>query len=125
MELSDLVGIHKLSGVDFEDTKIKNCFKELKDALMMRFKLDNKVYVATEDPEDGYRSCMKEIIISKDKIKNKFKPIDVLGIYKKNEDKDILKLISIKTGKTIIEVGTDYSDSYYPYFVANFKPENI
>lgn len=124
MELSDLVGIHKLSGVDFENVKIEK-YDYFEDAQMMRFKLDNKVYVATEDPNDGYRSCMKEIILSKDKIKNKFKPIDVLGIYKKNEDKDILKLISIKTGKTIIEVGTDYSDSYYPYFVANFKPENI
>jgi hypothetical protein len=126
MELKDLVGIHKLSGVDFENIEIEKygCFE---DAQMMRFRLDNIIYVITEDPSDGYRSSMKDIIISKDKIKNKFKSIDVLGIYEEGKygDLDILKLVSTKTGGTIIEVGTDHSDSYYPCFIANFKPENI
>ena len=123
MELKDLVGMHKLSGVDFENVKIDK-YGNFEDAQMMRFKLDNIIYVATEDPSDGYRSSMRDIIVSKDKIKNKFKSIEVVGIYD-DDDNDILKLVNVKNGKTIVTVGTDHSDSYYPYFIANFNPENI
>ena len=43
-----------------------------------------------------------------------------VSVYKKT---DILELIDVVTGKLVLEVGTDYSDDYYPSFVANFNPE--
>ncbi len=123
MELKELVGKHKLYGVDFETFETK-----YGDAQLIRFKLGRNIYVATENPEDGYRSCMAEITISKDKMKNTFKPQRVIArcwAQNKYNEADMLELISVKTGKIVLEVGTDNSDDYYPSFVASFTPENF
>ena len=31
----------------------------------------------------------------------------------------------IETGKTILEIGTDYTDSYYPMAICHYYPENM
>jgi hypothetical protein len=36
-----------------------------------------------------------------------------------------LHLIDVETGGVVLEVGTSYSDSYYPSCVMNFNPENL
>ena len=36
-----------------------------------------------------------------------------------------LELLDCKTGKTVLEVGTENTDDYYPCFVANWSPENM
>lgn len=129
MELKDLVGKHILDAVDFSSEKNKDEDRSFENCSVMRFRLDGVVYVVTEDPEDGYRSSMKEIKISNDVIMNIFTPIEVIGQYIiKSEDDpcredDILKLVDIKTLETVIEVGTKNIDDYYPYFIANFTPE--
>ena len=128
MELKDLIGRHMLDAVDFDSEKIRMWGDVYEDCEVMRFRLDGKVYTAIEDPEDGYRSSMSELTVSDDLMKNSFAPVEVLGRVKgSNGDDDILELLNVTTGKVIIEVGTDYSDDYYPSpsFVANFQPENI
>ncbi len=117
MNLMDLIGLKELTGVDF-DTESTN------DAQTIYFVLDGKTYAASEDPVDGYRSCMKDIIESKYKVKNKFRPCRVLGTMR-DGGCDILDFIDVKTGKVVLSVGTDDADDYYPCWVARFTPENM
>jgi hypothetical protein len=43
----------------------------------------------------------------------------------KYEEHDILDLIDVVTGKVVLSVGTGNTDDYYPYWVAEFTPENM
>lgn len=114
-QLEDLLGGHKLSGVDFSQDK---------DAAAMHFVLDGKTYSAVEDPDDGYRSMLGTLIESQLPVKNKFPACNVVGTWKADGD-ELVVLLDCKTGKPVLEVGTDYSDDYYPCFIANFVPENM
>jgi hypothetical protein len=118
MELNNLVGKHYLMGVDFENTNVG-----YNDAQQINFVLDGKTYSATEDPEDGYRSCMKMILECQTAVKNLFYPVEVVGSM--DEKGEIIEFRSVKSGQIILRVGTDCSDNYYPWFVAQFTPENI
>lgn len=127
MELKDLVGQHKLTGV-FIGTKKINHYGRQEDVLFITFILDGITYTATEDPDDGYRSAMKNIIISNEKVSNIFPPIEVLAMMEEDRSGrkyDVLKLINIVTGKTILAVGTKDIDDYYPSYVSEWMPENI
>lgn len=114
--LGDLIGEHRLDAVD---RFIEGNFD---DAAAIRFRLDGVVYTAFEDPEDGYRSSMKELCVSSDKMVNVFEPVDVVGVMNSEE---VLTLIDVKTKKVVLEVGTADIDDYYPSFVAAFFPENM
>lgn len=128
MELKDLVGEHLLDAVDFSDEKVKTWGDEYEACQVMRFRLDGKCYTATEDPSDGYRSSMRELAVSDDaEMKNVFEPLKVVGRHRTKreygDEDDVLELIDVVTGKTVIEVGTCSVDDYYPGFVASFHPE--
>lgn len=127
MELKDLVGEHMLDAVDFSNEQVKTWGEHFEACQVMRFRLDGKVYTATEDPSDGYRSSMNEITVGDWPMTNVFQPVRVVGrhrtVYEYGGSSDVLELIDVGTGKTVIEVGTDNDDDYYPSFVANFQPE--
>jgi len=124
MELKDLVGLKKLDSVDFS-TEVGGYYPD-EECTVCRFRLDGVLYAAYEDPEDGYRSCMKELVIVKNNLsKNIFDPIDVMCRYNNGTEyyeSDILEIVDIVTGKIILEVGTDHYEDYYPLFVARFDP---
>ena len=131
MELKDLVGEHLIDAVDFSKRKVKTWGHEREDAQAIRFRLDGIVYMAIEDPTDGYRSHMKDLAVSrKEKMRNTFPPVRVIGRYREqggpdreNEGADILELVDAVTGGIVLEVGTENTEDYYPYFVASFHPE--
>ena len=127
VELVSLVGEHLLDAVDFSNEQVKTWGDEFEPCQVMRFRLNGKCYTATEDPDDGYRSSMKDLVVSDCvEMKNVFAPVRVIGRHRTAGSygaEDVLELIDAKTGKTVIEVGTDNSDDYYPGFVANFNPE--
>lgn len=130
MELKDLVGEHLLTGVDFCTQQIKqyDWSDDLEDCQVVRFCLDDVVYVATEDPSDGYRSYLGQLIIDNtNTMSNQFLAQRVVGVHrvKGNYDTvdDILELIDVVTGEVVLEVGTDNCDDYYPSFVSSFHPE--
>lgn len=129
MELKDLIGLHKLSGVDITNQQVKSEYGSgFEDCQCISFCLDGKVYTAIEDPGDGYRSSMREIKISDIELKNKFPAVKVMGVMKPDDNyakNETLQLLNIKTGQVILEVGKDNTDDYYPYFVSNFTPENM
>lgn len=124
-----------LDAVDFQ-TAPENQYDP--DANVMRFRLNGVTYVASEDPEDGYRSSMREIVIEEKPEKlNSFPGILVHTHYCETRSQllgerrggdgecDILQIIDTVSGKVIVEVGTDRTDDYYPYFVGAFDPKNI
>lgn len=132
IEMKSLAGKHLLSGVDEENRKIEH-YGGLEDCQCINFVLDGVTYTAIEDSSDGYRSTLDGIMVSQEKVKNDFLPVEVLVVYREkgdsewstNNDCEILDFFDTKNGKKIMEIGTDNSDDYYPSFVANWQPENL
>ena len=120
MELKDFVGKHMLSGVDMGREG---------DANYIVFRLDERAYMAIEDPEDGYRSHMNAIYEYENyKFKNTFEPQEVLCSYDdggNNGRNDIIDFRDMKNGKVVLSVGTENTDDWYPSFVASWIPENL
>lgn len=128
MELKELIGEHMLDAVDFSHEQMKIWGERFEDCQVMRFRLNGKVYVAVEDPDDGYRSHMNDITVSEDAtMKNAFEPVSVIGRHREKGIygyvDDVLELIDVVTGQIVLEVGTENTNDYYPYFVASFHPE--
>ena len=129
VDFEELLGEHELSGCDFDSTNLseKHGYR-MSDSQVMRFRLDGKVYVAVEDPEDGYRSCMDSLLRTEDEIKNTFPPCAVIGRRRKNTEYEIMdavELVNALTLKVVLVVGTGNSEDYYPYFLAEFNPEEL
>lgn len=61
MTLSDLIGKHHLSGVDFGTIPADLDRYIYEDSETMTFVLDGRAYCIVEDPSDGYRSSMRDI----------------------------------------------------------------
>jgi hypothetical protein len=119
MELKDLVWPKKLDAVDFCDE-----WGVFGDSRIIKFRLNGILYCAVEDENDGYRSAMKEIsILDSAYIRNIFPPIDVVCIYSDDKDLDLLTIFDAETEEIVLEVGTNYVDDWYPYFVSSFFPE--
>ena len=126
MELKDLVGEHFLDGVDFSNEQIKTWGDQFENCQVMRFRLDGIVYTAIEDPSDGYRSSMRDIEAGAVPINNTFQAVRVVARHREKSrygTDDVLELIDVGTGQTVIEVGTSDIDDYYPGFVAFFNPK--
>lgn len=130
-ELKDLVGLHMLDAVDFETISVPEWegADTFEDASTCRFRLGGVVWAAVEDPSDGYRSSMRELRLLNDApMVNAFPPVQVLAVHRAKrgwDAADVLELIDTKTGQTVLEVGTDNTDDYYPSFVADFRPEAL
>lgn len=123
-ELADLVGTHVLDAVDFSQEHVGSA-GYIEDAESMRFRLDGVVYVAVEDPNDGYRSCLDKIFVGEGPMHNEFQPHKVVCNMRDTHGEDILDIVDATTGKIVISVGTDGTDDYYPGFVSIFNPENL
>jgi hypothetical protein len=130
VELDSLIGEHVLDAVDMSTEKVKSWGDHFEDAEVIRFRLDGVVYTAVEDPDDGYRSSMSRLFVSpNDEMRNVFPPTRVLARKKDGGEyggvNDTLQMIDLATGKVVLEVGTDNTDDYYPWFVAYFEPRHL
>jgi hypothetical protein len=125
MEFKDLVGEHFLSGVDTAREKINNHPGFPKHRDVVRFVIDNKTYKVIEDADDDYRSYYDEIEVADEKITNNFPPQKVICKIKDAKNCYIMQLVDAITNKTVLEVGTDYEDGWYPYCVFDWYPENL
>lgn len=108
-ELEDLLGDHKLSGIGPEN-------EQYDGTRALSFILDGEVITAIEDENDDYRSSLGRLIVGGlgAKIKE-FKAIDVTGVSRGGS---IVDIVDQNTLRTILSIGTDDSDDYYPSFVA-------
>lgn len=132
VEFKSLVGEHVLDAVDRSNETIKHEFYGSEQCEVIRFRLDGVVYVAMEDPEDGYRSCMRDLVTEESEMKNVFPPVRVMVRHRTDathsgwpQVDDVLEFICIENGKEILTVGTENTDDYYPSFVGDFRPENM
>lgn len=117
IKLEDLCGERLLSGVDTLPESNHYCE-------VINFTLDGKTYTAKQDECDGYRSCMEYVRESDSATTNPFPPVRVIGRMMAGNN-DALELMDATTGKIVLRVGTENTDDYYPYWVANFFPENM
>jgi hypothetical protein len=124
MELKDLIGEHKLSGVDVTSESV-NAYS--RDGDVVRFVLNGKTYKSIEDPDDGYRSYLSEIEVTDEKVTNNFPPQSVVGVMKPagSYDSDVIQFIDAVTGKVVLEVGTENVNDYYPCAIIYWSPENL
>ena len=149
MELIDLVGKHKLFGVDYILNLTTGIYTVIsKDGKLctqcVNIRLDNITYTIVEDPMDGYRSSMEKIIITDNPVINNFDPINVIckhvGVsarqfindpkyrnYFYNHLQNILEIYDESNNNLILRVGTkaDLYWDYYPLFLYEWIPENM
>lgn len=121
--LESLVGKHTLSGVDMFDVPPGK--DDYESANAIRFTLDGVTYVAVEDPDDGYRSMLDRVELSDTPTTNAFPGCLVLASMDADTNNDTLELRDVKNGKVVLRVGTDQAHDYYPWFVAEWTPENM
>ena len=129
MELSNFLGEHVLTGCQFGTSTITYPW-ETTDANTLDFILDGRTLSVVEDPEDGWRSSMGEIMVGRSGlvITNTFPPCRVLGVFRSDSDysvNDVVDFYDQITGKIVMSIGTENTDDYYPCFVACFNPENM
>lgn len=128
MELFELIGEHILSGIEEGKTEIETWRNHYETAYYVKFTLDGKTYSAIEDPDDGYRSYMGELKEETEECEIKLPNIEVECRMKPDDENgsyDVLIFKDIKSKNDILEIGTDYSEDYYPCCVLGYYPEKM
>lgn len=123
-KLKEFTGIHILTGCQYGTMPKKD--DQESDPNTLDFILDGRVFSVVENPDDGYRSMMDEIIENRlgVQIKNTFVPCEVAGVFRKG-DVEIIDFYDTTTGRIVMSIGTEKTDVYYPCFVGVFHPENM
>lgn len=129
MELKDLCGKHILQGIELGTTTVSDWCGE-KTAQYVQFTLDGVTYVAIENPSDGYRSYCRKLAIIDNPCEISLPNIDVICLHRANgvgyySKSDILEFVDCNNGKTILLVGTNNTDDYYPVCTFEYTPENM
>lgn len=116
--------LNELTGQEFDFYGVDNC----------RFKLDNVIYEALEDENDGYRSSLGSVALYEDPLLTFLKHNDdiffnvplakvTIGITDEG-DMDGHEFVD-DTGHTWLIVGTSHSDDWYPCFIFSYRPKEI
>jgi hypothetical protein len=121
MELIDLVGRHKLTGVEFGQEQ----YGYSDDSEYIMFILDGVTYLAKEDPDDGYGSYMGELEVTDKIIKNKFDEVEVFCMMREEYASEVLEIYDTNNDRLILAVGTENTDDWYPWFECKYYPENM
>lgn len=128
VDFSTLLGTHVLDTAAVESTVAGHP----DSASHFSFGMGGRVYTATEDPSDGYRSYCEKIVVSDDKtlLKGAAPLGRVVHVTQEIPDKyrncDILVFTDAETGHVWMRLGTDNTDDYYPFcvFEWNAMPKN-
>lgn len=123
-------GMHKLSGVSHIKVEDEH-WGNREDGILLT--IDGENYIAVTDPDDGYRSYGAFYRDDKNIQKVTFPEQDVIVDYHQvrtvNEDGydvDYDELVIYNTdGQSILRIGTDHSDCYYPCAIFRYNPENL
>lgn len=99
---------------------------------MNEFKLNSLVWEAIEDESDGYRSYLQSIEKTNSTAIFFPSPLDVIKVVsterevrengKSFNDFEGYLLSSVSDDHVWLRIGTNCSDSYYPYFVFDYTP---
>lgn len=122
--LESLCGVHLLQGFELTEQNIERYgYSEKCD--VVKFMLDGITYIATEDPDDGWRSFCEEIKVSSEKPKYSIPNCEVLCTMKPSSSHDVLVGTDTHTGLIVFEIGTMYVDDWYPCCHFEYHPENM
>lgn len=130
MKLKDLVGRRVLSGIEVGSVyrEIYGCTEYCN---FIKFTLDGVTYMGVENPEDGYRSYMEELVVCEgDESECSTKLPDIVVDCSMRPDDwydkhDVLLFTDVISKKQILAIGTAYIDDYYPCCTLDYNPENM
>lgn len=93
-----------------------------------RFKLNEIVYQALEDEDDGYRSHLGSVeVVQSSKDVFYRSPLAKVRVEKapdrENYEQEMWRLVDVKDGHTWLVIGTENTDDYYPWFVFDYSPK--
>lgn len=133
MKLEELAGrVYLLDAVDWGVRPMKRYYdgNETYDTNYIRFRLDGVVYEAYEDDNDGYRSCMADLLVTQEPMNNVFPSAVVQADMAPEKDtygaQDyLLDVRDLLTGELVLQVGTHNTDDYYPSFISNWNPKGL
>jgi hypothetical protein len=99
-----------------------------------RFKLDDKILEAVEDPDDGYRSCLQEIKVINPETDNSIffdMPVDMIQVVEVDDltSENVSNfsgylLQSVYDGHVWLYAGTEHWDDYYPSYTMRYCPRD-
>lgn len=123
MEFTEFVGRHTLSGAEpgYETEK-----GEWGDSLPnLAFILDGKTFTAVEDPDDGYRSYLRDVREG-GTCNNTFEgeEVDIQQVEGDQYFEGIVAVV-VATGQEVLRIGTNNYDDYYPCCVLEFRPQAL
>lgn len=136
-DLAELVGMHVLDARGEWVLRADERCSE--DAMVACVRLDGVLYEFKEDPSDGYRSGLEYARV----IEPEVVPAGALAVFPpvvvearlctnaepsstyRDASDEILYLVRESDGATIMTVGTDNLDDYYPSFVHRWSPEGF
>lgn len=130
-KLFSLTGVGFCNAAEIDQSLSYSYYYEPANAML--FILDGICYAAVEDPEDGYRSSCRNIYVIEDKslvkklVTNRFRGVRVFAKHYTMGGRNAYDIVILTevNGNDIAEFGTDYTDDYYPSFVASFRPEQM
>ena len=134
MVLSDLVGVHTMTGIETGTVKRESWWSGYEDICnYVKFRLDGVTYMAVEDSDDGYRSMCRALEVVDGECRTRLPDIlveckmrddfhdDVWG----TEENDILEFYDTNNKQMFMAVGTGNTNDYYPYFAFEYMPEEL
>lgn len=103
--------------------------------------IDDCVVFAFENPDDGYRSCCNEPLIGKGDTSYGYRAdnvthlgyvpveIELWEFAQEGENHsgqcNGIRIKDTRNGATILLLGTDNTDDYYPSYVCDWQPQNL
>lgn len=89
-----------------------------------QFKLGDQVWEAIEDEDDGYRSHLGTIEQKQSDAIFFQTPLATIVVQTRDSNtEDGFKLVDTADGHVWLQVGTDNTDDYYPYFIFEYTPK--
>ena len=132
-----LIGDRYLTGVDFERVRVPNRYTgrgfrmvdSMIFSLLDRDETNPRTFLAVEDPDDGYRSCLEALYVRLCMPpRNRFEPVPVrVQWHPDGANEDVIQLVNpFKEGRSaiIMEIGTSDYDNV-SYCVLRFSADAI
>ena len=129
MSWDDLCGERMLRAIR---TDVRHPFQS--EANGVALDLDDITVFVFEDPNDGYRSCATEPMIVKEPLyafgcdPDYIRAPVLIRRWTKSEygdGADGVEFIDKRNGKTILLLGTDNVEDYYPSYTCDWRPQNL
>lgn len=117
------------------DQRVTKSYYEETSSLIGGVCINGVVIVFLHDPSDGYRSYLSQaLIVPNEKLTTTFSPVPIRAVPtdtqnwedpQQPDNPSMLDLVSVDVGKPVVQLGTSYSDCYYPNSVLYFDAEAL